>query len=216
MNGDAHDAVARARISYEQGELDERLLSADPIAQFGLWMQAAVDAGLQEPNAMTLATVGQDGSPSARMVLLRGFGADGFRFFTNYESAKGSELAAGGKAALVFYWAELERQVRVTGRVEKLAREENEAYFASRPRGHRLGAWASRQSEVVGSREVLEAALRNAEERFPGHVPLPAYWGGYRVMPQAVEFWQGRPDRLHDRIRYRRAGSEWVRERLSP
>lgn len=216
MNGDAHDAVARARISYEQGELDERLLSADPMAQFGLWMQAAVDAGLQEPNAMTLATVGQDGSPSARMVLLRGFGADGFRFFTNYESAKGSELAAGGKAALVFYWAELERQVRVTGRVEKLAREENEAYFASRPRGHRLGAWASRQSEVVGSREVLEAALRNAEERFPGHVPLPAYWGGYRVMPQAVEFWQGRPDRLHDRIRYRRAGSEWVRERLSP
>lgn len=216
MNGDAHDAVARARISYEQGELDERLLSADPIAQFGLWMQAAVDAGLQEPNAMTLATVGQDGSPSARMVLLRGFGADGFRFFTNYESAKGSELAAGGKAALVFYWAELERQVRVTGRVEKLAREENEAYFASRPRGHRLGAWASRQSEVVGSREVLEAALRNAEERFPGHVPLPAYWGGYRVMPQAVEFWQGRPDRLHDRIRYRREGSEWVRERLSP
>lgn len=216
MNGDAHDAVARARISYEQGELDERLLSADPIAQFGLWMQAAVDAGLQEPNAMTLATVGQDGSPSARMVLLRGFGADGFRFFTNYESAKGSELAAGGKAALVFYWAELERQVRVTGRVEKLAREENEAYFASRPRGHRLGAWASRQSEVVGSRELLEAALRNAEERFPGHVPLPAYWGGYRVMPQAVEFWQGRPDRLHDRIRYRRAGSEWVRERLSP
>lgn len=165
---------------------------------------------------MTLATVGQDGSPSARMVLLRGFGADGFRFFTNYESAKGSELAAGGKAALVFYWAELERQVRVTGRVEKLAREENEAYFASRPRGHRLGAWASRQSEVVGSREVLEAALRNAEERFPGHVPLPAYWGGYRVMPQAVEFWQGRPDRLHDRIRYRREGSEWVRERLSP
>ncbi|MCC7235985.1 MAG: pyridoxamine 5'-phosphate oxidase [Bryobacterales bacterium] len=216
MNGDAHDAVARARISYEQGELDERLLSADPMAQFGLWMQAAVDAGLQEPNAMTLATVGQDGSPSARMVLLRGFGADGFRFFTNYESAKGSELAAGGKAALVFYWAELERQVRVTGRVEKLAREENEAYFASRPRGHRLGAWASRQSEVVGSRELLEAALRNAEERFPGHVPLPAYWGGYRVMPQAVEFWQGRPDRLHDRIRYRRAGSEWVRERLSP
>lgn len=216
MNGDAHDAVARARISYEQGELDERLLSADPIAQFGLWMQAAVDAGLQEPNAMTLATVGQDGSPSARMVLLRGFGADGFRFFTNYESAKGSELAAGGKAALVFYWAELERQVRVTGRVEKLAREENEAYFASRPRGHRLGAWASRQSEVVGSRELLEAALRNAEERFPGHVPLPAYWGGYRVMPQAVEFWQGRPDRLHDRIRYRREGSEWVRERLSP
>lgn len=216
MNGDAHDAVARARISYEQGELDERLLSADPMAQFGLWMQAAVDAGLQEPNAMTLATVGQDGSPSARMVLLRGFGADGFRFFTNYESAKGSELAAGGKAALVFYWAELERQVRVTGRVEKLAREENEAYFASRPRGHRLGAWASRQSEVVGSREVLEAALRNAEERFPGHVPLPAYWGGYRVMPQAVEFWQGRPDRLHDRIRYRREGSEWVRERLSP
>lgn len=216
MNGDAHDAVARARISYEQGELDERLLSADPMAQFGLWMQAAVDAGLQEPNAMTLATVGQDGSPSARMVLLRGFGADGFRFFTNYESAKGSELAAGGKAALVFYWAELERQVRVTGRVEKLAREENEAYFASRPRGHRLGAWASRQSEVVGSRELLEAALRNAEERFPGHVPLPAYWGGYRVMPQAVEFWQGRPDRLHDRIRYRREGSEWVRERLSP
>ncbi len=216
MSLDARDAVARARISYERGELDERLLHGAPMEQFALWMQAAVDAELPEPNAMMLATVGLDGTPSARMVLLRGFDAGGFRFFTNYESVKGCELAANERAALVFYWPELERQVRVTGSVEKLPREESAAYFATRPRGHQLGAWASRQSEVVGSREELEAAMRQAGERFPDHVPLPPHWGGYRVMPETVEFWQGRPDRLHDRIRYRRQGSAWVRERLAP
>jgi pyridoxamine 5'-phosphate oxidase len=213
---DPRDAVAQARISYEQGELDERLLSKDPFRQFELWMRAALEAGLREPNAMTLATVTPEGDPAARVVLLRGFNERGFCFYTNYQSAKGRELNATPRAALSFYWAELERQVRIFGSVERLPREESAAYFSTRPRGHQLGAWASRQSEVVASREALEEALASAEARFPGEVPLPEYWGGYRVVPESMEFWQGRPNRLHDRIRYRRVASVWVRERLSP
>lgn len=213
---DPRDAVAQARISYEQGELDERLLSKDPFRQFELWMRAALEAGLREPNAMTLATVTPEGDPAARVVLLRGFDERGFCFYTNYESAKGRELNGTPRAALSFYWAELERQVRIFGSVERLPREESAAYFSTRPRGHQLGAWASRQSEVVASREVLEEALASAEARFPGEVPLPEYWGGYRVVPESMEFWQGRPNRLHDRIRYRRMASAWTRERLSP
>lgn len=210
------EAVARARVGYERGALDERLLSPDPLVQFELWMGAAVEAGLREPNAMTLATVGEDGRPSARIVLLRGFDSRGFCFYTNYESAKGRELAANPRADLNFYWPELERQVRVAGVVERVSREQSAEYFATRPRGHRLSAWASRQSEVVASREALERALAEAEARFPGEVPLPDHWGGYRLRPDRIEFWQGRPDRLHDRIRYRLDGEEWRRERLAP
>lgn len=216
MSVNPQDVVARARMSYEQGELDERLLSADPLHQFELWMHAAIEARVPEPNAMALATASGGGEPDVRIVLLRGYDAGGFCFYSNYESAKGRELAANPRAALNFYWAELERQVRISGRVERLSQEQSAAYFATRPRGHQLGAWASRQSEVVASREALERALAEVEGRFPGEVPLPKHWGGYRVVPEAMEFWQGRPNRLHDRIRYRRDGELWLRERLGP
>ena len=205
------------RVEYGKGRLIESEALADPVEQFREWFVAATSAGVPEPNAMTLATAGADGRPDARIVLLKGFDARGFSFFTNRESRKGRELAANPFAALVFFWPALERQVRVEGRVELVSDAEADAYFALRPPGARLGAWASRQSEVVSGREVLETALADIEREYAdGNIPRPPHWGGYRVVPDVVEFWQGRPSRLHDRLRYRKADAGWLIERLSP
>ena len=205
------------RKSYTVGELREEDLNADPITQFGAWLQAAIDADVPEPTAMTLATVGENGQPSARVVLLKGVDAQGFRFYSSYESRKGRELEQNPKAALVFYWHALERQVRVEGSVQKLSREESERYFKSRPHGSQLGAWASQQSEVIEEREGLEARLEELENLYKeGEAPLPDFWGGYLVMPSVLEFWQGRPNRLHDRFCYTRREDAWEMVRLSP
>jgi pyridoxamine 5'-phosphate oxidase len=197
--------------------LDEAQVDADPIVQFGRWFANAEAADLIEPTAMTLATVGAGGRPSARMVLLKGFDERGFVFYTNYESRKAGELDGNPAAALVFWWGALQRQVRVEGAVERVHREESEAYFRSRPLGSRLGAWASAQSQVIAGRAELEERLEELTARYgDGDVPLPPFWGGYRVRPEVVEFWQGRPNRLHDRLRYRRTPGGWEIDRLSP
>jgi pyridoxamine 5'-phosphate oxidase len=197
--------------------LDESSVDPDPIRQFAAWFQQAVDAGLAEPTAMTLATATRAGRPSARIVLMKGFDHEGFTFFTNYESRKSAELEQNPFAAAVFYWQALDRQVRITGRVERISAQESEAYFRTRPIGSRLGAWASAQSRALSSRRELEARVREMEQRFAGQrVPLPPFWGGYRLRPDAVEFWQGRPDRLHDRLLYSAQGEQWNLERLFP
>ena len=209
--------VAALRSEYTRQRLDETHTLAAPIPQFRRWFQEALDARVPEPNAMTLATATLDGVPSARIVLLKGVEDEGFVFFTNYESRKGQELAANPHAALVFFWQPLERQVRIQGTVERIAPEASEAYFQSRPRGSRLGAWASPQSRVLPDRAALEARAREVEAEYgEAEVPRPPFWGGYRVRPVEVEFWQGRPSRLHDRIVYRQAGDGWQRVRLAP
>ena len=210
-------SIADLRREYALASLDERDVAPDPVAMFARWFAEARAADVAEPNAMTLATASADGAPSARMVLLKGVDDGGFVFFTDYRSRKAAELDANPRAALVFHWVELERQVRIAGSVARVAREETEAYFRTRPLGSRLGAWASEQSSVIAGREVLDARLRDVEARFPGEdVPAPPHWGGYRLAPASVEFWQGRASRLHDRIRYVRRGGGWAIERLSP
>jgi len=210
--------IRAARITYAKGALDQADVASDPLAQFRVWLEEALaNAELREPYAMTLATVGDGGQPAARIVLLRGYDERGFVFFTNYESRKGRELDRQPRAGLLFYWPSLERQVRIDGTVARLPAAESDAYFALRPRGHRLSAWASKQSRIVPDRAFLETQMAREEERFAdGDVPRPPYWGGYRVTPHAFEFWQGRPNRVHDRIAYVRDGAAWDITRLSP
>ena len=207
---------AHLRQNYDVGALDEAEADADPFRQFARWFDAALNADLMEPNAMALATVDAHGRPGSRMVLLKGVDEKGFVFFTNYESRKGLDLAANPMAALLFWWDRLHRQVRIEGRVEKVEDAESERYFQSRPYGSRIGAAASPQSRVIGSRADLEERFRALEAAHPEDLPRPAHWGGFRVVPDHFEFWQGRESRLHDRLVYRPAGDAWRIERLAP
>jgi len=208
--------IASLRKSYERDELDEASAAADPLNQFQRWLEQALNAQLPEPNAMTLATVGPDGRPSTRVVLIKGCDERGIVWYTNYRSRKGQELAAHPHAALQFHWVELERVVRIEGSVTQVDAAESDAYFASRPLDSRLGAWASPQSEVISSRAVLVANAAQAAIKHALHPPRPPHWGGYRLQADRWEFWQGRKSRLHDRLRYRLEGNAWARERLAP
>jgi len=208
--------IADLRKSYERDALDEEASLGDPLKQFEHWLQQALDAKLPEPTAMTLATVGADGRPSTRVVLLKGLDARGIVWYTNYDSRKGRELAANPQAALQFHWVELERVVRIEGRVERVEAELSDAYYASRPLDSRIGAWASPQSQVIESRALLVTQAARFGLKFAMNPPRPPHWGGYRLQPDTWEFWQGRKSRLHDRLRYRLQGGQWLRERLAP
>ena len=220
MSADETAALQAMRVDYRHASLDEKDVRADALEQFAHWFKDAETAKLPEPNAMTLATASEDGAPSARIVLLKGFDEHGFVFYSNYESRKGRELDANPKAALVFFWEPLERQVRIEGTVLRISHEESKAYFDVRPRASRIGAWASNQSTVIASRAVIEAREQELDRKFYEEhgedIPLPDFWGGYCVIPAVIEFWQGRPGRLHDRLRYTRDGNGWKIDRLSP
>jgi pyridoxamine 5'-phosphate oxidase len=209
-------SIADLRKSYERAELDESASHADPLAQFRQWLQEAIAAELPEPNAMTLATVDANLRPSTRVVLIKGLDERGIVWYTNYESRKGQELAGNPYAALQFHWVELERVVRIEGRVEKVSDEESDAYFNSRPLDSRIGAWASPQSQVIDGRTVLVTNAAKYAAQFMLQPPRPPHWGGYRLVPDNWQFWQGRKSRLHDRLRYTQDGSGWLRERLAP
>jgi pyridoxamine 5'-phosphate oxidase len=209
--------IASIRIDYKQHTLNEQDLAPNPFDQFTHWWNQAVNSQIEEVNAMTLATASKEGIPAARIVLLKGYDERSFVFFTNYQSHKGEELLANPHAALVFFWKELERQIRIVGRVEKVAEKESDDYFHSRPVGSRIGAWASPQSSVIAGREVIEENASKYTTEFEGKdIPRPAHWGGYRVVPTQIEFWQGRRSRLHDRFLYTKQGQDWQIQRLAP
>ncbi len=213
---DAH-ALTDLRREYKRESLDESTVAPDPMAQFDRWFEQARNSGLLDANAMSLATCDANSQPAARVVLLKGFDMQGFVFFTNYDSRKGHELALNSRAALLFYWSELERQIRIEGVIEKVSASESDEYFQQRPLGARLGAWTSPQSQVIENRAVLEARLKIFTERYACDPPRPPHWGGYRLKPNSLEFWQGRPDRLHDRVRYQMNNDmHWRIERLAP
>lgn len=204
------------REDYQQGRLNKEETEADPLEQFKTWYREYEEVNKLDTNAMTLSTTGVDGFPSARVVLLKGIDEGGFEFYTNYNSNKGEEIAQDSRVCLNFYWPQVERQVRVTGYAERLPAEESDAYFQSRPYGSRIGAWVSPQSDVIPGREVLNERKKEIEQKYPEEVPRPPHWGGYRVMPERIEFWQGRSNRLHDRIEYRKENGSWNKQRLAP